>query len=363
MKKLAAIILAGVLTAGAFTTVNAAEFSDGTDTEREEYFDDNYDYSWSAGEDATNDTEETKSVSANDSIVEGFEKPLVFYPNTYYKFNVIGAGTQNMNPVNGDVRWTPLYWSLSIKPQESNINRKWEIGSAKGIYTKVERAYNMYVFFQREEYIENAWVKNDIIQPVRYQFNAAPLTDQGKSYNYLIGGLGYKILNEKEVSVTGLGAALNVVQIPSTVAINDKIYKVTTIDQSAFSADKEITDVIFGNNVTTIEKQAFYQCPNLRTIRFGTKVTKIGSNAFAECAKLKNFTLPTSVKRIDTKAFYQCPAVKTVKINSTALEYVGKKGLAVNKTVTMKLPKKLFTKYQKMIKASSVYPKTKFIKS
>lgn len=159
MKKLAAIILAGVLTAGAFTTVNAAEFSDGTDTEREEYFDDNYDYSWSAGEDATNDTEETKSVSANDSIVEGFEKPLVFYPNTYYKFNVIGAGTQNMNPVNGDVRWTPLYWSLSIKPQESNINRKWEIGSAKGIYTKVERAYNMYVFFQREEYIENAWVK------------------------------------------------------------------------------------------------------------------------------------------------------------------------------------------------------------
>lgn len=64
-----------------------------------------------------------------------------------------------MNPVNGDVRWTPLYWSLSIKPQESNINRKWEIGSAKGIYTKVERAYNMYVFFQREEYIENAWVK------------------------------------------------------------------------------------------------------------------------------------------------------------------------------------------------------------
>ena len=79
--------------------------------------------------------------------------------------------------------------------------------------------------------------------------------------------------------------------------------------------------------------------------------------------KLKNFTLPASVKRIDTKAFYQCPAVKTVKINSTALEYVGKKGLAVNKTVTMKLPKKLFTKYQKMIKASSVYPKTKFIKS
>ena len=51
-------------------------------------------------------------------------KPMVFYPNTYYKFNVTGAGTQNTNPAEGDVRWTPLYWSLSLKPQESDIHRK-----------------------------------------------------------------------------------------------------------------------------------------------------------------------------------------------------------------------------------------------
>lgn len=362
MKKIAAIVLAGVLAAGSFTTANAAEFSDGTSKQREANLEDNYEYSWSAGEGESTDTDNDKSVSANDSIVQGLENPLVFYPNTYYKFNVIGAGTQNTNPVNGDIKWTPVYWSLSIKPQESDINRKWEIGSAKGIYTKVERAYNMYVFFQREEYIENAWVKNDIIQPVRYQFSAAPLTDQGKSYNYLIGGLGYKILNENEVSVTGLGAAFNVVQIPSTVVINDKVYKVTTIDQGAFSANKEITDVIFGNNVTTIGKYAFYQCPNLRNIRFGIRVNRIGSNAFAECAKLRSFTLPASVKHIDARAFYQCPSVKVLKINSTALEYVGKKGLAVNKTVTLKLPKKLFVRYQKLIKASSVYSKTKFVK-
>ena len=163
MKKIAAMVLAGVLAAVPVSTTGAAEFQDGADTQN---------FIWAAGEETSTDTDESKGVSANDSVVEGLDKPLVFYPNTYYKFNVTGAGTQNTNPVEGDVRWTPLYWSLSLKPQESDIHRKWEIGSAKGIYTKVERAYNIYVFFQREEYTGGIWEKNDIVQPVRYQFSS-----------------------------------------------------------------------------------------------------------------------------------------------------------------------------------------------
>ena len=124
MKKIAAMVLAGVLAAVPVSTAGAAEFQDGADTQN---------FIWAAGEETSTDTDESKGVSANDSVVEGLDKPLVFYPNTYYKFNVTGAGTQNTNPVEGDVRWTPLYWSLSLKPQESDIHRKWEIGSAKGI--------------------------------------------------------------------------------------------------------------------------------------------------------------------------------------------------------------------------------------
>ena len=362
MKKMAAIMLAGVLAAGSFSTVSAAEFSDGAGAQSNAYFADHFEYSWSAGEDESTDTDEKQSISANDSVVEGLDKPLTFYPNTYYKFNVIGAGTQNTNPVEGDIKWTPVYWSMSIKPQESDIHRKWEIGSASGIYTKVERVYDMYIFFQREEYIENAWVQNDIIQPVRYQFNAAPLTAEDNKNVYYTGGLGYKILNANEVSVTSLAATFNIIQIPATVIINDKVYKVTTIDQNAFKGNKEITDVIFGSNITTIGKYSFYQCTNLRTIRFGSKVTRIGSNAFAQCPKLKNFTLPASIKHIDAYAFAQCPAVKIIKINGSSLEYIGKKAFAANKTVTLRLPKKSFTKYRKLLKASGVYSKTTFVK-
>ena len=298
MKKIAAMVLAGVLAAVPVSTTGAAEFQDGADTQN---------FIWAAGEETSTDTDESKGVSANDSVVEGLDKPLVFYPNTYYKFNVTGAGTQNTNPVEGDVRWTPLYWSLSLKPQESDIHRKWEIGSAKGIYTKVERAYNIYIFFQREEYTGGIWEKNDIVQPVRYQFNAAPLTEQGGSYKYLIGGIGYKILNEREVSVTGLAAEYNVIQIPATVVINDKVYKVTTIDKNAFSGNKEITDVIFGNNVTTIGKYAFSQCPNLRNIRFGSRVKRIGSNAFAQCTKLRKFYTSCQCQTYRCQSFLPVP--------------------------------------------------------
>ena len=50
MKKMAAIMLAGVLAAGSFSTVSAAEFSDGAGAQSNAYFADNFEYSWSAGE-------------------------------------------------------------------------------------------------------------------------------------------------------------------------------------------------------------------------------------------------------------------------------------------------------------------------
>ena len=77
---------------------------------------------------------------------------------------------------------------------------------------------------------------------------------------------------------------------------------------------------------------------------------------------LENVTLPSSIRKIVAKAFYQCTSIKIFKINGSVLEYVGKKGLAVNKSVTLKLPKKVYTRYKKLIKASNIYSKTKFTK-
>lgn len=153
MKKIAAMVLAGVLAAVPVSTTGAAEFQDGADTQN---------FIWAAGEETSTDTDESKGVSANDSVVEGLDKPLVFYPNTYYKFNVTGAGTQNTNPVEGDVRWTPLYWSLSLKPQESDIHRKWEIGSAR-VFIQRWNVHTIYISFSREKNIQEVYGRKTIL--------------------------------------------------------------------------------------------------------------------------------------------------------------------------------------------------------
>ena len=57
MKKIAAMVLAGVLAAVPVSTTGAAEFQDGADTQK---------FIWAAGEETSTDTDESKGVSAND---------------------------------------------------------------------------------------------------------------------------------------------------------------------------------------------------------------------------------------------------------------------------------------------------------
>ena len=361
MKKIIAFMLAGMLALGS-ATVDAAQFSDGAGSYSENYFDGGLRYIWPAGVSETAvEMNKNTDVDVNESVITGLEKPLIFYPEIYYDFKVTGAGTQNASPVSGDMRWVPVYWSQSPEPEENGIFRLWKIGTAKGVYTDKKLTFNLYVFFQKEMNDGTEWKITDTVESVRYQFSAAPLLKETAS-GYLSGGLYYKVSGKKEVCVTGCTADMSAVQIPSAVNINGTSYKVTSVGAKAFSGNKKIIGVTLGDNVAYIDKQAFYQCANLKTVRFGRKVAKIGSSAFAKCGKLNSFTLPAGLTRIDTKAFYQCAAVKTVKINSTALKYVGQKALAVNRTVKLKLPKKLYSKYQKLIKAGGVYTKTKFVK-
>ena len=63
---------------------------------------------------------------AEDSTVEGLDSPLEFYPDTFYDFKVIGAGTDNEDPENGDIKWVPVYWSTSANPNSNRIRSTWK---------------------------------------------------------------------------------------------------------------------------------------------------------------------------------------------------------------------------------------------
>lgn len=117
-----------------------------------------------------------KTPAVTESKVQGFENALTFYPGTFYDFRAIGAGTDNADPHEGDVRWVPQYWSMSANPSSKDMHTTWKIGAAKGIYKDAETTYDIYVFFQKEVYSGTEWqAQSGIIESVRYQFKAAPL--------------------------------------------------------------------------------------------------------------------------------------------------------------------------------------------
>ena len=119
---------------------------------------------------------EPKTPAVTESKVQGFENALTFYPGTFYDFRAIGAGTDNADPHEGDVRWVPQYWSMSANPSSKDMHTTWKIGAAKGIYKDAETTYDIYVFFQKEVYSGTEWqAQSGIIESVRYQFKAAPL--------------------------------------------------------------------------------------------------------------------------------------------------------------------------------------------
>lgn len=120
---------------------------------------------------------EPKTPAVTESKVQGFENALTFYPGTFYDFRAIGAGTDNADPHEGDVRWVPQYWSMSANPSSKDMHTTWKIGAAKGIYKDAVTTYDIYVFFQKEVYSGTEWqAQSGIIESVKYQFKAAPLT-------------------------------------------------------------------------------------------------------------------------------------------------------------------------------------------
>ena len=118
-----------------------------------------------------------KLYKVSDSRVYDLDNPLEFYPNTFYEFRVVGAGTDNNDPGEQDVKWVPLYWSTSANPSDSQKHSAWKIGSGKGI--NKDATYNLYVFFQKYIYTGGQWQETDTIESAVYQFKSAKLTPTG----------------------------------------------------------------------------------------------------------------------------------------------------------------------------------------
>ena len=119
-------------------------------------------------------TRDPQPATISKCKVSGLENALKFYPGVFYEFSVTGAGTEITNPVTGDEKYEPLYWSTSKTPTDAQKNKSWKIGSAKGITDA--STYNMYIFFQKYRFNGSEWIAGDI-EYKTVQFKAAEITE------------------------------------------------------------------------------------------------------------------------------------------------------------------------------------------
>ena len=85
------------------------------------------------------------------------------------------------------------------------------------------------------------------------------------------------------------------------------------------------------------------------------KVVGIQKNAFKGMKKLKTVTVGKNVKKIDSNAFRNCKKLTTVKIKSKNCTFSGKgmwKG--TSKKLTVKVPKSSLKKMQKRLKKTGL---------
>lgn len=151
------------------------------------------------------DTPNAYIPNVKESIVQGLDEAIQFYPNQFYPFTVIGAGTTNQDPNEGDVKWVPVYWSTAANPKQSQIHTAWKIGSGKGI--NKDATYNLYVFFQKYIYTGGQWQETDTIESAVYQFRSAKLTPTGTPGADGTYGTGGQTGSDPDATITGEASA------------------------------------------------------------------------------------------------------------------------------------------------------------
>ena len=111
------------------------------------------------------------------------------------------------------------------------------------------------------------------------------------AYDFTYNGEYYNIISEEncEVEITKvntLGSTV-IIDIPSTVEYNGKIYTVTAIADKAFYDCSNLSRVGIPNSITRIGEFAFRNCSSLRSVNIPNSVTSIGRSAFVLCSGLE----------------------------------------------------------------------------
>lgn len=140
----------------------------------------------------------------------------------------------------------------------------------------------------------------------------------GVGYQKTIGKLVYKVTGTGTAAlVKPVSKSIKKVDIPASVKIDGFTFQVTAISAKAFAGCKKLKTVTIGANVRSIGKQAFKNCKKLSKITIrSTKLTngKVGAGAFKGIAKKATIKVPKKKYKAYKKILRKKGAGKKVKI-------------------------------------------------
>lgn len=156
--------------------------------------------------------------------------------------------------------------------------------------------------------------------------NQKPVLVSGKVKKNLvhtIKNVRYKLGDNNRAVVIGAGKKnLKKLQIPDTVKVSGRLYKVTSIQKKAFKGQKKLKTVSIGNYVTDVGNEAFAQCPKLNRIQFGTGLKSLGKKVLYRDRKLKKIIFKgKKIKKIGKRTFYGVPRHVDIQAVRSKVKY------------------------------------------
>ena len=153
-----------------------------------------------------------------------------------------------------------------------------------------------------------------------------------QAYDFRVWGVYFNLHGNDEVSVTTDKEPYSgFVNIPDSIVVEGKTYRVTAIDDRAFNVCSGLTSLRLPNTLRTIGQGAFSACTSLGYVKIPEGVEFIGDAAFYGCASLLMMQLPASVSHIGREAFARCSRLERITVDERNEHYKAVDGVLYNK--------------------------------